>query len=156
MTGLPFTECRVDGASVSTDIADFVVGITASGTVLSSDSFSRMLGTGSIFALQNDGELRAEIGYAESGIGFCAQALRSDYDIRFWHYDDSFLNLQSSGFAHPDYETFSDDRFELSFRQPQKGETGLFLKRRFVAERIEFTAAAEVWKKSPKILSLSG
>ncbi len=137
------------GASVSIGVADFMVGATAAGTVLSSENVSRTLGTGSIFILKNDGELRSEIGYGESGIGFCAQALRSDYDIRFWHYDDSFINLQSSGFAHPDYESFGDDRFELSFRQPQKGETGLFLKRRFMAERIEFTAATEVWKKSP-------
>jgi hypothetical protein len=137
------------GVSFSADIADYMVGITASGTVLSSDNDSRTLGTGSIFALKNDGELRAEMGYGESGIGFCAQALKSNYDIRFWHYDNSFINLQSSGLARPDYETFSDDRFELSFRQPQKGETGLFLKRRFMAEHIEFTVAAEVWKKSP-------
>jgi hypothetical protein len=137
------------GASVSIDISDLTAGLTASGTVLSSEDVSRTLGAGSIFILKNDGELRSEIGYGESGIGFCAQALRKNYDVRFWHYDNSFINLQSSGFAHPDYESFSDDRLELSFRQPQKGETGLFLRQRFVVEDIEFTAATEVWKKSP-------
>lgn len=136
-------------ASVSIDISDLVIGLTASGTVLSSDDVSRKLGAGSIFILSSDGELRSEIGYGESGIGFCAQALRKNYDVRFWHYDNSFINLQSSGFAHPDYESFSDDRLELSFRQPQKGETGLFLRQRFIAEDIKFTAATEVWKKSP-------
>ena len=137
------------GTSVSIGISDFTVGLTAAGTVLSYDDVSRTLGTGSVFIQSDNRDLRSEIGYGESGIGFCAQALRYGYDLRFWHYDDSFINLQSSGFAHPDYESFDDDRFELSFRQPQKGETGLFLKRRFTAERIEFTGATEIWKKSP-------
>lgn len=137
------------GASAAIAVADFLVGATGGGTVLSNGSYSRTLGTSSIFILKNDGELKSEIGYGESGVGFCAQAVKSDYDIRFWHYDDSFINLQSSGFAYPDYESFSDNRFELSFRQPQKGETGLFLKRYFTVKSIEFTAATETWKKLP-------
>lgn len=137
------------GGSTSIRLADYRLGMTASGTILSSGGVRRILGAGSVFLIGERAGLRSEIGYGESGAGFCAQIRRRKHDIGFWHYDDSFVNLQSSAMAHPDYESFTDSRFELAFRQPQKGETGLFASRKSDLGRIEAQGALELWKKSP-------
>jgi hypothetical protein len=132
-----------------TDIGGFSAGVTGSGTILSSDAGELVMGAGSLFFEDKARKFQAEIGYAESGGGLCLRARGADYDIRAWHYDDSFVNLQSSGFAQPDYESYSDERYELSFRQAQKGETGLFLKRHIYISGAKITGISEVWKKSP-------
>lgn len=138
------------GGSTSIRLADYKLGMTASGTILSSDGIRKTLGAGSVFLMSENAGLRSEIGYAESGAGFCGQIRRPRYDVRFWHYDDSFVNLQSSAMAHPDYESFTDSRFELAFRQPQQGETGLFAMRRSEFAGIRVQGSLEVWKKSPE------
>jgi hypothetical protein len=140
---------NVIGGSTSVRLADYKLGVTASGTILSSDGVKKTLGAGSVFLMSENAGLRSEIGYGESGAGFCGQIRRARYDIRFWHYEDSFVNLQSSAMAHPDYESFTDSRFELAFRQPQQGETGLFAMRRSEFGRLRLQGALEVWKKTP-------
>ena len=137
------------GGSTSISLADCRLGITASSAILSSDSGRRAMGTGTVFLINEEEGLRSEFGYGESGAGFCGQIHRPEFDIRFWHYDDSFINLQSSAPAHPDYESFTDPGLELAFRQPQQGETGLFVKRRSSLGRLDLQGALETWKRSP-------
>jgi hypothetical protein len=137
------------GGSMSVRLDGYRLGMTASGTILSSDGDRRTLGAGTVFLISDSEGLRSEVGYGESGLGFCGRLHRPKYDIRFWHYDDSFTNLQSSAPAHPDYESFTDPRYELAFRQPQRGETGLFVRRRGSLGRIDLQGALEVWKRSP-------
>jgi len=107
------------------------------------------LGAASLFLENRSGDRAVEVGYGESGIGGCMRLRGDGYNIRAWGYDDSFVNLQSSGYSHPDYKSFSDDRFELSFRQPQKGESGLLFGHEFALRETEITLTSELWKRAP-------
>jgi len=129
-------------------ISRFRIGLTAGTTILASRSNSRSLGAASLFIEEKEQSWQAETGYGESGAGFCGVLHGDRYQIKVWRYAASFVNLQSSGYAHPDYMTFSDDRFELSFRQPQQGETGLFYSRRIKILDGIVTGTAEIWKRS--------
>jgi hypothetical protein len=136
------------GGSFSFNWNDIKLGLTASSTILSSSIGHRTLGTGSIFLSDKAIGLKTELGYAESGIGFCLQYRRAGSDIRLWHYDKSFLNLQSSAPAHSDYISYYDENLNLSFRQPQAGESGAYLARRISGKKIGLFLSTEVWKKS--------
>jgi len=134
------------GSLLSTKFHSVKIGITGSFTGLSSDSDTEILGVGSIFInLEEDGT-RAEVAYGESGPGACIQVAKPGYVLRGWYYDDSYINLQSSGFSHPDYRSYTDQRSEISFRQPQSGETGFFVRKKITYRNIEFRNAAEIWK----------
>lgn len=137
------------GGSFSYNLNEIKLGLTASSTILSSSAGLRNLGAGSIFFSDKAIGLKTELGYAESGIGFCLQYRRAGSDIRLWHYDKSFLNLQSSAPAHSDYISYNDENLNLSFRQPQAGESGAFLARRISFRKIGLFLSTEVWKKSP-------
>ena len=137
------------GGSFAYDLNDIKLGLTASSTILSSSRGHRTLGAGSIFLSHKTIGLKSELGYAESGIGFCLQYRRQGFDIRLWHYDKSFLNLQSSAPAHSDYISYYDENLNLSFRQPQAGENGAFLAGRISFKKIGLFLSTEVWKKSP-------
>lgn len=141
---------RIIGGYWERDLGEGSVGFTSAATVLSSGAGKRTLGSGSVFGEMNGGRLAAEVAYSESGLGYCIRAKgNSNIVIKAWHYDYSFVNLQSSGYAHTDYESFKDDRFELSFRQPQKGETGLFTNFKTSALTGTISGSSEIWKKSP-------
>ena len=139
----------VVGGYLVRDIDNYKIGLTSAVTILTLNSQSRKLGSGSVFGEIYDGGLTAEIAYAESGFGYCLRVLDDDYVLKAWHYDKSYTNLQSSGFAYPDYESFSDDRFELSFRQPQKGETGMYTSYSLNFRDGKITGSSELWKKLP-------
>ncbi|MEE9555436.1 MAG: hypothetical protein V3W18_14210 [candidate division Zixibacteria bacterium] len=125
------------------------IGFTSAAALISSDAGKRNLGSGSIFGETSDDKFALEIAYGESGFGYCLRARgNSDVLIKAWHYDHAYVNLQSSGYSHTDYESFSDKRFELSFRQPQKGETGLFTSFETTALFGEIRGSSEIWKKS--------
>jgi hypothetical protein len=134
------------GSLLSAKLHRAKVGITGSFTGLTSDSDTKILGVGSIFIdLEEDGT-GAEVAYGESGAGACVQVAKPNYVLRGWYYDDSYINLQSSGFSHPDYLSYTDQRSEISFRQPQSGETGFFVRKKITYNKIEFRNAAEIWK----------
>ncbi len=140
---------NVGGGFWSGKFGAHVLGLSAAATFLNSDSESRKLGSASVFAELYEGRLAAEIAYGESGFGYCLRTNENNFLVKVWHYDNKYINLQSSGFAHPDYESFSDDRFEISFRQPQKGETGFYTGYGLIFRRLRISASTEIWKKSP-------
>jgi hypothetical protein len=137
------------GGSFSCNLNDIKLGLTAGSTILSSSTGHRTMGAGSIFLSHKTIGLKTELGYAESGIGFCLQYRREGFDIRLWHYDKSFLNLQSSAPAYSDYISYSDENLKLSFREPQAGENGAYLARRIALNKIGLFLSTEIWKRSP-------
>ncbi|UCE65996.1 MAG: hypothetical protein JSU85_14250 [Candidatus Zixiibacteriota bacterium] len=134
------------GSALSTKLYTAQIGITGSFTRLSSGSGSNTLSVGSIFIDLEENGARGEIAYGESGPGACIQVARPDYVLRGWYYDDSYVNLQSSGFSHPDYQSYTDYRSEISFRQPQRGETGFYARKHIRYKMFEFRNAAEFWR----------
>lgn len=134
-------------SSISKQIYDTYLGMTASHTRLSSSDGNKTLGAGSVFINTLDGFLKAEIAYGESGAGSAIRVVGHNYLFKGWYYDDSYINLQSSGYARSDYRSFTEDWFELSFRQPQTGEKGFFAKNRINIKNVDILGAAEVWKK---------
>jgi hypothetical protein len=140
---------RFAGGSAAFVRNDYEIGVTLSGLSLSSAAGKKTMAAVSAFLSRPQLGFKTEIGYAESGAGVCFRLRRSRFDIRLWHYDPSFVNLQSSAPAHPDYLPFHDDRYELSFRQPQAGESGLFAERDVTLGRVAVTGFSEIWKKSP-------
>ncbi len=130
-------------------VDNYKVGITAAATNLSSGNNRRSLGEGSIYIANSELGLKSEFGYAESGAGIVCEFSRQNYDVRFWHYDDSFINLQCSGMAYPDYQSFADVRFPVTFRQPQAGESGISLRRNFMIGNLYLIALSSAWKRSP-------
>jgi hypothetical protein len=146
-----FLSVRKDlfGGAFSIPINDYKIGLTAFATRLSTSGNHRTLGEGSIYFSNPDIGLSSEIGYAESGAGAVCEINRRSYDIKFWHYDDSFINPQSSGMAYPDYVSFNDPRFPVSFRQPQAGESGLAVRRNAAISRLTLVGWVTAWKRSP-------
>ncbi|UCC78834.1 MAG: hypothetical protein JSW64_11190, partial [Candidatus Zixiibacteriota bacterium] len=138
------------GSVLSTGLHSTRIGITGSFTRLSSGSGSKTLGVGSIFVYLEEDRARAEVAYGESGPGACIEVAKPDYVLRGWYYDDSYINLQSSGFSHPDYQSYTDFPSEISFRQPQRGETGFYVRKRVLYKNLEFADAAEFWK-NPRV-----
>ena len=92
--------------------------------------------------------IQTELGYYESGLGGDLLSIKDTYSLRLWFYSDGFTNLNSLGYANPDYESYVDDNLELSFRQPQKGESGLFYKKLLNYSKLRFELASEIWKKN--------
>ncbi len=134
------------GSALSTRLRTIQIGITGSFTRLSSGSGTKTLGVGSIFIDLEENGARTEVAYGESGPGACIQVARQDYVLRGWFYDDSYINLQSSGFSHPDYQSYTDYCSEISFRQPQRGETGFYARKKIRYKDLEFRNAAEFWR----------
>ncbi len=134
-------------SSISKQIYAISMGMTVSHTLLSSSEGNKTLGAGSIFLNTLDGGLKVEVAYGESGAGSAIRITGQDYLFKGWYYDDSYTNLQSSGYARTDYQSFTDDWFELSFRQPQAGEKGFFTRDRINIKNVDILGAAEVWKK---------
>jgi hypothetical protein len=144
---------RVLGLAFSAGIYSLRIGITGVLTRLSGASRRRDFGAGSLYIDMPESGTKAELAYAESGIGAAVQTVLSDFTVRGWYYDDSYLNLQSSGFAHPDYQAYSYDISEISFRQAQSGESGFYLRKDLEIEDLEIISAAEFWRnpRSDKI-----
>jgi len=126
------------------------VSVTGAAAILSGGSEPRTFGAGSIIVESDTAGLKGEIAYGHSGAGVSVQAVKPDLVIRGWYYDKSYLNLQSSGFSHPDYQSYTINNTDLSFRQPQRGESGFHARKYVRYNGIEFTDAAEFWK-NPRI-----
>jgi hypothetical protein len=138
------------GITLETNYGRVIAGFSGLITLLQSDSYKRILGAGSIFLQDFDGVHNLELAYAESGAGGCYQFNTANLLTQIWYYDDSFINLQSSGFSNPDYTSFVIYDTELSFRQPQKGELGFHLKNQIYIKKSEFNTAIEFWKKNTR------
>lgn len=134
------------GTSLETGINSFRVGITGVAARLSTSREARTLGSGSIFVTTAGSGLKGEIAYAESGPGVSLQAAGPGLILRGWYYHNSFINPQSSGFAHPDYQSFSVLDSEISFRQPQQGESGFYVNKGIKYRKLELGNAAEFWR----------
>jgi len=106
------------------------------------------MGTGSVFMMNDSLGIMSEIAYAESGMGFYFKLVSDGFDIRLWHYDKSYLNLQSSGYAYPDYLTFDDESSGLSYRQTQAGESGFLFKKSIAVGRLSVVGLSEFWKRA--------
>jgi len=137
---------RLIAAYATIPYKNFEFGTTSAATGLISDRGSILLGSGSFFLQNKNKNRRAEVGYSESGIGFCGMMQNRGSKIKLWHYSNSFVNLQSCGYAHPDYVSFIDNNSELAFRQPQQGETGIYLSRKIISKMISASISSEIWK----------
>jgi len=134
------------GTSLSAQLRSFRIGIVGAFTRLSSGSYIRTLAVGSVFIDLGEIGAKAEIAYGESGPGACVQVAKPDFFLRGWYYDESYINLQSSGYSHPDYQSYPDYHSEISFRQPQRGESGFFVRKKIKYKNLEFKNAAEFWR----------
>jgi hypothetical protein len=152
MSSKKYLSVRQDfgGGSLSIPVGDNKIGLTASATGLVSNGKHRTLGESSIFYSNSVLGISSELGYAESGAGFVCDFDRRNYDIKFWYYDDTFINPQSSGMAYPDYITFRDERFPVTFRQPQAGESGLSFRKTMTLNRLQLVGWSSLWKRSPQ------
>jgi hypothetical protein len=137
------------GGAASIPIHNSIIGLTVGATRLSNRNNHRTLGEGSIFFTNPETGIISEAGYAESGAGGVFEIKKRHYDIRFWHYDRSFINPQSSSMAYSDYITFDDSRFPVSFRQVQTGESGLSIRRNLTLNRLTLVGWITAWKRSP-------
>jgi hypothetical protein len=133
------------GSMLSAKLPWAKIGIAGSAARLSSNEGARTLGAGSVFIDLYEYDTKAEVAYGESGPGAAVQVSRPDYLLRGWYYDESYINLQSSGFAHPDYLPYTDDYSELSFRQAQRGETGFYARKRIRLKKVDLRGAVEFW-----------
>jgi len=138
------------GTALEIPFRSIRIGLTGAAAVLSGGSESRTFGAGSIIVESDPAGLKGEIAYGHSGTGVSIQAVRPDLVIKGWYYEKSYLNLQSSGFSHPDYQSYTIDYTDLSFRQSQKGESGFYARKDINYDSIELTNAAEFWK-NPRI-----
>jgi len=138
------------GTALEVPIRSFRIGVSGAAATLSDGAVSRTIGAGSIIVASDPAGLKGEIAYGHSGTGVSVQAIRPDLAIKGWYYDKSYLNLQSSGFSHPDYQSYTIENTDLSFRQPQRGESGFYARKDTKYRNIEFTNAAEFWK-NPRI-----
>lgn len=136
------------GGVVSYPIENSILGMTAGVTVLSSKGNRRTLGASSAFFSNSEMGLSGEFGYGESGAGLVCDFRRRNFDINFWHYSSSFLNPQSSGMANPDYMIFNDERFPVSYRQAQAGESGLSIRRNIILGNLQIVGWGTAWKRS--------
>ncbi len=143
------TQKRFLGGAALFINSDYTLGVTAAATGLSSESNHRLLGEGSIYLTNPDNGFSLEAGYAEAGAGVVCRSRKKGYDIKFWHYDDSFVNLQCSAMAYPDYVGFQDEDYPITFRQPQTGESGLFLRRDLMLGKLYIFGLSSIWKRSP-------
>ena len=145
----PDLDKRFLAAAMTANYEDVTLGISGAGTFLNADGYERTLGSTSLFFADPDRGIRTELAYAESGIGTALRLQRGGFNCAVWHYDDSFLNLQSSGIARPDYDRFENSHFIEAFRQAQAGETGFYAQKGLTIGRLGLGAAAEIWKSSP-------
>ena len=146
----PGLKKRLFGGAVTSNYEDVTIGVSGVGIFLSAGGYNRALGSTSLFFADPVRGIRVEIAYAEAGPGAALRLRRSGFDWAIWHYDRSYLNLQSSGVARPDYDRFEDPHFTEAFRQPQAGETGLFAEKGLAVGRFDLGAATEIWKGSPR------
>lgn len=134
------------GTALATDIGSTRAGFAGAVARLSAGSENSVLGSGSVFMASLRHGLKGEIAYSGSGPGITFQAARANLVLRGWYYDNGYINLQSSGFSHPDYQSYTIDYSETSFRQPQRGETGFYAYKIIGYKRLQFGNAAEFWK----------
>jgi hypothetical protein len=134
------------GTALEADVGSIRVGIVGAMARLSEGSAVQTLGSGSVFMKSGPSGLEGEIAFAGSGSGVSVQAVRPGLVLRGWYYHDSYINLQSSGFSHPDYQSYTVLDSEISFRQPQRGESGFYAHKRVTYKRFRFGNAAEFWK----------
>jgi len=125
-------------------------GITYSTTVLKSDNYSKSINGASVFLRDIANNTQAEAGYFESGFGGNLLMMNQSYNLRLWYYADGFINLNSSGYANPDYVSYTDNDSELSFKQPQQGESGLYFKKLLYYNKFNLAIASEIWQKNSK------
>lgn len=148
------------GCSISGRTGEFSLGITGSVSRLS-DAKQQTLGAASIYMANSALGISGEAGYGESGAGMVMKMKRGGFDIRLWHYDPGFINLNSSSSAHPDYIIYSADSSGIGFRQVQRGESGLLIRKTIAIGRAIVAGGSEIWKKTPHSsiatdISLSG
>lgn len=144
----PGLEKRIIGAAYAARFGDIAAGVSGAATYLDAGDHKRTMGAMSFYLIDPERGVRSEVAYAESGIGAALRVRRNGFDIAIWHYDRSYLNLQSSGIARPDYVRFEDSHFPEIFRQTQSGETGLYGQKGITLGRFDFGAATEIWKTS--------
>ncbi len=140
------------GSAIHANSGNFNLGLAAARTELKSEAGKRYLNSGSIFMSNASLGLGAEAGYGESGGGAIIQYYKNDLSGKCWHYGKSFVNLQSSSYANPDYISYEDDYSGVSFRQPQSGETGAYLSRRLAINGLDIKVSSEIWKPGNKRL----
>jgi hypothetical protein len=143
-------------AAITENIRDLNIGISSTITHFSEGSHNRYLGSGSIFVISDNRKSKIEAAYAEAGMGFFAETNLSSFRLKGWYYADSYLNPQSSGYAYPDnkaFELFNNYRF----RQPQAGESGLYIEHVTQLNNAIIKCAAESWivSKTSGDISLS-
>lgn len=136
------------GSAASISHNEFIAGVTANGTILSSSGMKRRMGAFSIFLFDAALGIKSELAYAEAGPGAVVMLTRPGYYVSTWYYDNSFRNLNCSGPARPDYIVFEPDSSGLEFRQAQAGESGLSALKQVDIYGMQVQAAAEVWKRS--------
>jgi len=136
------------GGYFSRRLQSLELGIALGATLLSADSYRKSLGVGSIYAANESLGVRAELAYGESGIGFTLKTIQKGFDIRVWRFDKSYINLQSSGYAYPDYISYVDESTGLVFRQVQAGESGMLVEKGIILGRVDLDGISEVWKRT--------
>jgi len=144
----PGLDKRFVGGALSRDFEGAIIGISGGGVFLKANGYARRMGTISAFLIDSERGVQSEAAYSEAGVGVAARVKKSGYDIAMWHYDDSYLNLQSSGIARPDYHRFEDSHFVEEFRQAQAGESGLSAQKNLALGRCALGLATEIWKQS--------
>jgi hypothetical protein len=137
------------GSSLSYRAGEYLFGITASAMSLSTTP-KQAFGSGSIFIANSARGLLGEIGYCESGVGLVTKIKKDGFDIRLWHYDNGFTNLESSSYAHPDYIIFRPDSSSVGFRQAQSGESGLLIRKAISIGCAVISGGSEIWKRTPE------
>jgi hypothetical protein len=136
------------GLVLSGTKSDFLYGITLSAAQLNSiDNHS--MGAFSFFMSNERLGISGEAGYAESGAGMVLQIKKPEFYASLWHYDNHFINLQSSSTAWPDYLTYRGNVMEPGFRQAQSGETGVKIGKGVIIRTMELSGESEIWKNAP-------
>jgi hypothetical protein len=142
------------GAAVSTDIRAFNIGISSCVGHFSAGGHKRNLGVGSVYMAYGPRRFRMEAAYAKSGMGLFTESVLNSFNLKGWHYSDSYLNPQSSGYAYPDYKTYEIlDNFR--FRQAQAGESGLYIGRIAQLKKTIIRSAIESWIVSKASVDIS-
>jgi hypothetical protein len=137
------------GGAITQPVGNSILGLTGGATHLSSNGKKRTLGASSVFYSNSEKGFSSELGYGESGAGLVCDFRKRNFDIKFWHYSNSFINPQSSGMANPDYIIFNDNRFPVSYRQAQTGESGLSVQRSLSIGTLQLAGWGSAWKRSP-------
>jgi len=132
------------------------LGLSGSATSLESSLFEKTLGSASLFFNLNRLGLECEAAYSQSGTGLLISLARQSARLRAWHYDHNYLNLQSSGLAYPDYSTYKIEEVGLSYRQPQRGESGILGEYKKLVGAVGFITTIQAWVNSQERPSFDG